>query len=158
MAIEAYKTSYYDKYAFLVKIAGFVRAGFSKVDGLEMSAEVIEYNEGGHLSAHKSPGKIKVKDVSFERGETNDLDLYNFFKKVYDVAENSGGTIDADYKTDFQIIQVDRHKKIKKTWNVYGGWPTTFSVGEWDAGSSEKQIEKMVMAIDYFEPVVEQYY
>lgn len=152
MAVEAYKTSYHDKYAFLVSINGFVRAGFSKIDGLEQSVEIIEYNEGGHLRSHKSPGKVKVKDVTFERGETNDLDLYNQFKKVYDAARESGGVVDSDYKIDFQIIQVDRSGSTKKTWDIYGAWPTTFSVDDWDASSSEKHIEKMVMAIDYFEP------
>lgn len=152
MAVEAYKTSYYDKYAFLVSIAGFVRAGFSKIDGLEESVEVIEYNEGGHLRSHKSPGKSKVKDITFERGETDDLDLYDQFKKVYDSSKESGGVVNSDYKIDFQIIQIDRGGNVKKTWDIFGAWPTTFSVDDWDASSSEKHIEKMVMAIDYFTP------
>lgn len=151
MGVEAYKTSYYDKFAFLVVINGFVRAGFQKADGLEETAEVIEYREGGHLRAHKSPGTINSKDLTLERGETDDNDLYDFWKDVYNYASESGGVTDGDYKKDIQVIQIDRKKKIRKTWNVYGCWPSTFSVGDWDADASDKTIEKIVLVNDGIE-------
>ncbi len=148
MAAEAYKTNYYDKYAFLVSIGGFVRAGFSKADGLEESAEVIEYNEGGQLRPHKSPGKIKSKDLSLERGETDSVDMFTWWKKIADRANNSGGVADSEYKKDIQIHQIDRAGTIRKTWNVYGSWPSTFGVDDWDGGSSEKHVEKLVLVND----------
>lgn len=152
MGVEAYKTSYYDKFAFLVLINGIARAGFQKADGLEETAEVIEYREGGHLRAHKSPGTISSKDVTLERGETDDLDLFNFWKYVYEYASESGGVEDSDYKKDIQIVQIDRKKKIRKTWNVYGCWPSQFSIDDWDADASDKHIEKLVLVNDGIEP------
>ncbi len=153
MAVEAYKTSYSDKYAFQVEIGGFVRAGFSKVSGLEENVEIIEYHEGGHLRGHKSPGKVSCSDVTLERGETDDNDLYNLWKKVYDAAKESGGVQDEDYKLDITIKQLDRSKKVIKSWNLFGTWPHTFGVDDWDATSSEKHIEKIVLAVDYIEKV-----
>ncbi len=153
MAAEAYKTNYYDKYTFLVVIGGFVRAGFSKADGLEESAETIEYNEGGHLRPHKSPGKIKSKDLTLERGETDAFDMFDWWKKVADRAADSGGVVDTDYKKDIQIIQIDRGGTTRKTWNVYGCWPNSFGVDDWDGGSSEKHVEKLVLVNDGIEPI-----
>ena len=150
-AVEGYKASYLDKFAFLVVINGFARAGFSNVTGLNEEAEVIEYREGGHLRPHKSPGTLNSNEITLERGETDDADLFDWWEKVYNYAQESGGVEDADYKLDFQIVQLDRGKNIRKTWNVYGSWPSSFNVDDFDASANEKHMERIVLQNDGFE-------
>ena len=50
MPIQGTAINYWDRYAFIVKIDGVVRAAFNKCSGLKAEAEVIEYSEGGALT------------------------------------------------------------------------------------------------------------
>ena len=67
MPIQGTAINYWDRYAFIVKIDGVVRAAFNKCSGLKAEAEVIEYSEGGALTPHKQPGTIKFDDIELER-------------------------------------------------------------------------------------------
>lgn len=155
MPREAYAANYYDNYAFLVRIDGFVRAGFSEVSGLEAEAEVIEHHEGGNLTAHKSPGKINYGNITLSRGETDNLDMYNWWKQCHDVQTGYGEADMSVLKKNIIIEQLDRSGKVLKKWRVYGAWPSAYRHSDWSGDGSEKNIETMELVNDGFEPVLQ---
>lgn len=156
MALIGKSRNFYDKFKFIVEIDGVAYAGFSKCSELSVEVEKIEHREGGGALAHKSPGNITVPDLTLERGATDDLDLYNWFEQVAKVAAGLGGAglIDDQYKRNFDVVQLNRDDSVRQRWACTGGWPSKFVAGEWDAGGSEKVIEKVTLVIDYFVPTI----
>lgn len=154
MPREAYAANYYDNYAFLVRIDGFVRAGFSSCSGLESEVEVIEHWEGANLVAHKSPGKITNNNITLERGETDNLDMWNWYKQCYDVQTGQGEADMSKLKKNIIIEQQDRSGRVLKKWRVYGAWPRAYRHSDWQGNGNEKNIESLEIVHDGFEPVL----
>ena len=151
MPIQGQTINYFDRYAFLVKIDGVVRAAFNKCGGLKAETDVIEYLEGGALTAHKQPGLVKFDDIELERGETDDNDLYLWWKEIYDVASGRGSADERQYKRRVTIIQQDRSGAEKKRWVIPRAFPKAFETEGWDNEASEHQIQKLVLAHEGFE-------
>lgn len=153
MAREAYAANYYDAYTYLVKIDGFVRAGFNKCTGLSGESEVINYSEGGNLTDHKSPGKVNFGDITLERGATDNNEMYEWWREVYNVRTGSGSADMEELKKSIIIEQLNRAGTAVQKWKVYGAWPRTYKPGDWDSDSNEKRIESMELVNDGFEPI-----
>lgn len=154
MPREAYAANYYDNYAYLVRINGFVRAGFSSCSGLETEAETIEHWEGANLISHKSPGKISNNNITLERGETDNNDMWSWWKECFDVQTGQGTADMSTFKRNIIIEQQDRSGKVIKKWRVYGAWPRSFKHSDWSSEGNEKNIETLEIVNDGFEPVV----
>lgn len=134
----------YDKFSFKVEVDGFVDAGFQKCSEIKASMEVVEYREGGSVLPDKDPGLVNTENITLERGATDNLELYEWFKNV---ATGVGGENGVD-KRNLAIIQTDRNGNELKRWNIYNAFPIEFSAGDFDATSNEKRIEKLVLAYD----------
>jgi phage tail-like protein len=144
--------SFYKKFKFIVEIDGVAYAGFQKCSALEAEVAVVEQNEGGSLIPDKSPGRVKFSDLTLDRGATDDLDLFNWFKEVVDASANSGLT-DPNYKRNLDIVQQDRDGSTLRRWRVTRAWPTKFTAGEWDNDADENVMESVTLAYDYFDVV-----
>ncbi len=142
--------SFYKKFKFVVEIDGVAYAGFQKCSALEAEIAVIEQNEGGTLIPDKSPGRVKFSDLTLDRGATDDLDLFTWFKEVVDASANSG-LKDPEYKRNLDIVQQDRDGSSLRRWRVTRAWPTKFSAGEWDNDADENVMESITLAYDYFD-------
>lgn len=134
----------FDKFKFLVEIDGFVEAGFQKAGPLKTTVEVSEYREGGSTFPDKDPGLANVDNLVLERGSTESEELYQWFKNILDGVGGEGG-VD---KRNLAIIQQDRAGNEISRWNVYNCFPISFQAGDWDATTSEKNIESVELAID----------
>lgn len=156
MPVIGEERSFYDKFKFLIEIDGITYAGFAKCSELSVEVEKIEHREGGGLLAHKSPGTVTVPDITFERGATDDLELYGWFEEVANIAAGIGGTglTDNRYKRNFDVVQLNRDDSIRQRWAVTGAWPMKFVAGEWDNGASEKVIEKTTLCVDTIIPQI----
>jgi len=144
--------SFYKKFKFVVEIDGVAYAGFQKCSALEAEVAVIEQNEGGTLIPFKSPGRVKFTDITLDRGATDDLDLFNWFKEVVDASANSG-LVDDEYKRNLDIVQQDRDGTTLRRWRVTRAFPTKFTAGEWDNDADENVMESLTLAYDYFDVV-----
>ena len=142
--------SYYKKFKFLIEIDGVTSGAFQKCSELEAEIAVIEQWEGGSLTPNKSPGRAKFSNLTLERGATDDLDLFNWFKQVLDVNANAGLS-DNEYKRNLHIVQQDRSGSELRRWSVTGAWVCKFVAGDWDNNSDENVIEKVELAIDGFD-------
>jgi len=142
--------SYHKKFKFVIEIDGFAFSGFQKCSELEAEVAVIEQWEGGTVIANKSPGRLKTSNLTLERGATKDLDCWNWFKQVIDMAAGTG-LKDSEYKKNLDIVQLDRDGTELRRWSLYGAWPTKFTAGDWDNDADENVIEKMELAFDGWE-------
>ena len=154
MALIGTPRSFHDKHRFLIEIPGFCYTGFQKCSELKASVSVREHYEGGTSMAHKGPGKLKVADITLERGATNDLDLYNWFSQVSLMATGTGQP-EPHFKRDLSIVQLGRSGTPRIRWHVYGAFPIEFVAGDWDSSSDEIVISKITLAVDYFEAQTE---
>lgn len=144
--------SFYKKFKFIIEIDGVAYAGFQKCSALEAEVAVVEQNEGGSLIPDKSPGRVKFSDLTLDRGATDDLDLFNWFKEVVNASANSGLT-DPNYKRNLDIVQQDRDGTTLRRWRITRAWPTKFSAGEWDNDADENVMESISLAYDYYDVV-----
>lgn len=152
MGVVGSARSFYKKFKFIIEIDGVAYAGFQKCSALEAEVAVVEQNEGGSLIPDKSPGRVKFTDITLDRGATDDLDLFNWFKEVVDASANSGLT-DPNYKRNLDIVQQDRDGTTLRRWRVTRAWPTKFSAGEWDNDADENVMESITLAYDYYDVV-----
>lgn len=143
--------NYFSKFAFEVVIDGIVKAAFSKCTGLTGKTDVIEYYEGGEITPHKSPGLVTFGDITLERGETDDIDLYDWWKSIYDHRRGFGSANGAEYKRRIVIRQKDRAGAIRRSWEVSFAFPAEFGGDDWDNSASEHHIEHLVLAHEGFQ-------
>lgn len=141
---------YHKKYKFLVEIDNFIVAGFQKCSELSAEVAVVEQYEGGSLTPNKSPGRVKYTDVTLERGATDNLDSWNWFKQVVDAVAGVGDE-DPIYKRNLTIVQQSRSGKRLRQWRITAAWPNKFVAGEWDNTSDENVIEMITITYELFD-------
>src|SRR3990167_2803224 len=127
MPVRGTSRKYFEKYLFRVEIDGRVLAAFTKVGPLEAEVEDVEIDEGGDMVTHTQPGKVSFTDIVCEYGETDNLELYNIYKQVFNSSNDSGEDDEAVYKHQFQIHQLNRKKAVVATWVVYDGYVKKYS-------------------------------
>lgn len=153
MAVIGTPRSFHNRFMFHVEIDGFVSACFHKCSALEGENKEITYWPGCTLIPDKSAGKVEFKDIDLERGvSTGDTDMYDWWLEVTNAGANTGGA-GTSYKRNIEIVQKDRDGTELKRWAIYGAWPKQYVAGEFDASSDEKTIEKLKLAVDYFESI-----
>jgi len=153
MPTRAEPRNWYDKYAFTIKIDGVVRAAFQKCSELTANIEAIEYREGGSLIPEQSAGLVSFEDLTLERGESADEDLYNWFLKHYDPATGKGSAKTQDYQRTMTIEQRDRNGNVVRAWLVTRAFQKQYSAGDWDNDANEHKIERVVLGHHGFEMV-----
>lgn len=141
----------YSKFKFVVEIGGFKKAGFHKCSGLEATAEVMKYRDGGDSNQyHKGPGTVDYSNITLERGMSDDTDLYKWMTTI---AALDDANASLDVKKDFSIVMQDRDGAEVKRWNVYGAFPVAYKTEEFDAESNDPMLETLELSIDGFELV-----
>lgn len=110
----------YGQYNFLVEIDGVTRAGFTECSGLTNEQDIMEYREGGDLSAtvRKSPGLVKYSNIALKWGVSDDTELWLWRKTTIDgVTERKSGA----------VILLNEAREVAARWNFHDGW-----VCKWD--------------------------
>lgn len=143
---------FHKKYAFIVRIGGVASAAFKSCTKPRAIVNQGEHWEGGRGHPHKAPTTTTYNDVTLVRGETTDLDLYNWFKETYDAASEKGGTEPGVFRT-VEIVQLDRDGSELERWILYDAYVKEYGGEDWDNSSAEFQIENSVLGYDHFERV-----
>jgi len=137
----------YRNFKFEVEIQGFVRAGFSKVSGLEENTEVVEYREGGdNETARKLSGQSSFGDVVLERGKSDDDDFNQWRQQIYNPENENGEQGTDDYKRKVVIYLKNKAGTRVKKWTVYRAWPMTKGEPDLDASANDVAIETLTLA------------
>lgn len=141
-------STYHKKFKFVVEIDGVASAAFQKCSEISVEMAVVATRQGGALIPTKEPGLATVAPITLERGATDSLDLWNWFKEVADLAANSGIT-DGKYKRNLDIVQQDRDGTEKRRWKIANAWPSKFVAGGWDNDANENTMEQVILEYDY---------
>ncbi|MEE8573054.1 MAG: phage tail protein [Gemmatimonadota bacterium] len=144
--------NFHKKFKYLVEIDGFVSFAFQTCSALEAEVATVEQWEGGALQADKSPGRATVSDITLERGVTDDLDAWNWFKEVLNMSAGTG-VVTPNHIRGVEIVQLDRDASELRRWALIGPWPKKFVAGDWDGTADENVVETLVLSIDGFDPV-----
>jgi len=153
MAVRGTPRNYYDAYAFLVEIDGIVKAAFNKCSGLKASAEPIEIHEGGELTAHKSLGLVEFEPIELEYGETDNKELWLWWKQAFNAASGKGSGDENEYKRQITVKQMNRARALVRQWNVFDCLPSGYEAGDWDGDSNEHHIMKFIIGHHGFDDV-----
>lgn len=130
------------KFKFRMTIPGLPSGvGFKTVSGLSQEVEVAEYDEGGYGYTHKLPGRIKVGEVTAERGVFADDSIRDLLKQTI-TNPNARNTI------IFEIL--DRFGETAKTYKLAEAWVSKWEGSDADASSSDAAIEKLTIQFEYF--------
>ncbi|MFN2459501.1 MAG: phage tail protein [Candidatus Velthaea sp.] len=121
---------------FVVSIDGMASASFSEVSGLSTDGDIVEYREGTDKSlwTRKLPGLMKHAHVVCKRGQTKNLDLWNWRKNILDgVPDRRSGT----------ITLLDEQQQAVMFWKFSNGWPVKYDGPTLNAKGNDVAIETL---------------
>jgi len=130
---------------FALDIQGQVAGYFTEVSGIGSETEVIEQkvvNEKGVETVLKIPGRLKWGDITLKRGVTNNLQLWDWRKKVED------GKV-KDARRNGSIIMYDQELKEQARWNFLQAWPSKISGPNPKSDSNEIMLEELTLVHEY---------
>jgi phage tail-like protein len=137
----------YRNYKFELEIDGFVRAGFQKVTGMGATTEEITYREGGeNETPHKLPGQTTFKDITLERGYSDDSDFQDWYSQIFDIDQSDGVQGDDEFRKTVTIYLKDKAGNRVVKWTVENAWPKDKAVADLDASANDVLIETLILA------------
>lgn len=145
MKAYAARTSSVDplqKFKFRLTVPGLPSGiGFQKVSGLSEEVDVSEYDEGGYEYTHKMPGKVKVPEVTAERGAYADDSFRALFERVL---------TDRNYRNTIILEVMARNGEVARTYKLAEAWVSKWEGSDFDASSSDVAIEKLTIQFEHF--------
>lgn len=130
------------KFKFRVTVPGLPSGiGFQKCSGLSLEVGVTEYEEGGYSYTHKLPGKVKVGEVTLERGAYADTSFADLIKSTM---------MNEDMRNTIIISLCDRFGNAQRTWKLAEAWVSKWEGSDLDATSEDVAIEKITIQHEYF--------
>lgn len=161
-------------FKFLVNInhrgIGF-NLGFSSVQGLTATTEVIPYREGGfNTTVRQVPGQTSFAPVTFMRGVllgANQDETWNWFQEIFKVnlpgeaRSGVGRARGEDNKKTFRATKVrilvlehpitrSVESKAPVRFELYNAWPTSISYSDLNAADNAFLVEQMTLVHEGF--------
>lgn len=136
----------YGCFNFLVSFDGLdpssVQAGFSGVQGLDLSVEVLQYRAGNDKAnaPRLVPGRAKPVTVTLTRGVIGDTTLYEW------LASSLNGTPDRRGVT-IKLLSEDREETVQ-LWKLQNAWPTALEGPTLDGMGSTVAVERLVLVAE----------
>jgi len=127
---------------YAVEIQGTVSGYFTECSGLGSEHEVIEHkvvDESGHEAVMKIPGRLKWENIVLKRGITDNMDIWDWRKKVED-GDVKGA------RSNGSIVMFDRNYNEVARWNFESAWPVKVSGPSVKSDSNEIGIEELSIA------------
>ncbi len=112
--------------------------GFSECDGLEMTLEIEEYNEGGRNGRSLIfPTRVKWSHITLKKGLAVGSELWNWH---YGFVNGTGK------RRDGIIVLQDDLRLPRHTWIFRRGLPVKYTGPSLNAGQSEVAVESIEIA------------
>ncbi len=130
---------------FRVEIEGLDAGGFVSVEGLGMSIDEIEYQDGTHLWPRKRPGRKKFDNLRLKKGVINRSVLFEWMMATMrgELTRKSGSVILLDDTGDGQ--------QPVMRYNFFDAWPKSWSGIRFDGSSQGVQVEEVELVIERLE-------
>jgi phage tail-like protein len=137
-------------------VTGFVRAGFSEINGIDRTTEEAKYREGGYNeTVRKSAGLTDFPDITLKRGQLvgaqvgGDFDMVNWASLVFDVASVGNA---ANYRIDITVQQYSATNTLARAWTIYECWPKGFKpLSDLKGEGNENSFEELKLANEGWE-------
>lgn len=128
---------------FKVEINGVTVAAFQEVGGLEVTTEVIEYQDGDDLSVRKRPGRTSYSNIILKRGYTATDELWQWMSETIDgtVERKSGSVVLFGDDAATEIIR----------YNFFEAWPCRWKGFVLDGKGTDVAIEELELAVERIE-------
>jgi phage tail-like protein len=136
----------YRTFNFRLEIDGTSVAGFRECSGLTFTSDPIEYREGTDLplSPRKLPGLTKYANILCKRGETQDHQLWQWYRNVVNGTD--------DRRSGSIVLQDEEHNDVLR-WQFEQAWITKWEGPTFNATSNEVAIEAIEIAVERVELV-----
>jgi phage tail-like protein len=124
---------------YAVEIQGMIAGYFTECSGLGSEHEVIEHkvtDTRGKEIIQKIPGRLKWENITLKRGITDNMDIWDWRKKVED------GNVD-QARANGSIVMFDQDLAEVARWNFENAWPVKVSGPQVKADSNEIGIEEL---------------
>ena len=134
--------------AFLFRVVSAAGAfgDFLAVEGLGLSVEPYEYQEGGKNDGqHVLPGPVKLGRITLKWGMMDRSGLYDWCASVQ---------IGQSFRQDLLIMQLTRAGVPLRIYAITGAWPTEWRGADLDANQSQVPVEEIQLAFQALELVV----
>jgi len=107
----------YRGFNYTVKINGTTIGGFTHISGLDMQADVVEYQEGGlHNATHQFPENISHSNVQLHRGVTGHTDFIKWISQTPNMTKEEA-------QQDVEIAMNDIDGNIARGWKLLRSYP-----------------------------------
>ncbi len=137
----------YRQFRFKVEVDGVTAAGFSECTFADTNTDVVEYREGKEAPVfRKLSGLTKFGNITLKWGITDNMDIYNWRKKVIDVGCHAA-------RTNMHIVLVDEKGDEKCRWEIRDAWPSKYDPPDFSGKASEVAIETLEIVHEGFERV-----
>jgi phage tail-like protein len=137
------------QFHYAIEIQGVLTGYFTECSGLGSEHEVIEHkvvDTKGKEIIQKIPGRLKWENIVLKRGITNNMDIWDWRKKVED------GKVEEARKNG-SIVMMDHELKQVARWNFERGWPVKVTGPKLQSSSNEIGIEELTIAHERLERV-----
>ncbi len=128
---------------YTVEVQGMVKGYFTECSGLGSEHEVIEHkvvDEKGKEVILKLPGRLKWENITLKRGITDNMDIWDWRKKVED------GDVEGA-RSNGSIVMFDQSLSQEMArWNFENAWPVKVSGPSVKSDSNEIGIEELALA------------
>ena len=126
---------------YAIEVQGVVTGYFTECSGIGSEHEVIEHkivDEKGRELIQKIPGRLKWENVTFKRGITENMDIWDWRETVVQ------GQVD-DARRNGSIVMFNQSLEEVARWNFENAWPLKVSGPSMKADSNEFGIEELVL-------------
>ncbi len=126
---------------YAVEVQGVVTGYFTECSGIGSEHEVIEHkitDAKGHEHIQKIPGRLKWENITFKRGLTDSMDIWDWRELVVQ------GKVD-EARHNGSVVMFDQSLTEVARWNFENAWPLKVSGPSVKSDSNEFAIEELVI-------------
>jgi len=127
-------------WSFRIEIEGQAVGHFTKVEGLTMSVETIEYQHSDDIVPRKRMGRIKVDNVRLVKGYVVTADLFNWCEEAMQG--------DCSRKSLSIVLLADDHTTELTRYNLYECWPAKWSGFKLDGKGQGALVEEIELVVE----------
>jgi len=131
------RTDPYRNFRFKVEVGGVKSAAFSEATVPETTVDNVEYREGTDPThVRQLSGLTKFGNLTLKKGITDNMDMFNWLKKVTDKGAQ-------DNRQNITVTLIDETGADKCAWNIVQAWPLKIEESGFNATGNEVFIETL---------------
>ena len=131
-------------YGFLLELQGERAGYFTKISGLGLEVESIEYREGGMPSTvRKLPGRTSIHDVELSYGVTQSDALWRWLNTAVQ------GRVERRH-VSIIVLAPDGQTPVTR-WDLGNAWLRKCELADFDALGNDVMIERLTLAAETLE-------